>query len=104
MPKVDDWAADAAKEISSEQHGWCDASIGEGTIAEVIVKHCPFKPDVAYMPVPRCDGCKHWAPLKEPDHTWSDCLVLSTGTVVSTEGDEVIQTRKDFGCVQWEAK
>lgn len=59
---------------------------------------------VVELPVPRCETCKHWGPLVQPAYIWSNCELLSTGSVVSTEGDEIIQTRADFGCVRWEAK
>lgn len=83
-------------------HNACSYSSGDLVeLANLIAMSDRFKVDVAYMPVPRCDLCAHWVPVKHLEHTWSACEELSTGTVASTEGDDVIQTRADFGCVQW---
>ena len=103
--KIMDWALIAAREIV-EMVPPADAlpTYKAIFVYNIIRTHCPFEPDVAYMPVPRCDSCAHWIPVKHLEHTWSACEELSTGRVASTEGDDVIQTRADFGCVQWKAK
>ena len=82
-----DWTAEAAREI--DEMGSSDESAG--WVRDMIIKHCPFKPDVAYMPVPRCDSCKHWTPH---GNGYGDCP-----TVQNDHG-----TSADFGCTQWEAK
>lgn len=60
---------------------------------DVIVKHCPFKVDVAYMPVPRCESCAHATPYEE-HAIWCDAL---------SDGANMLFT-KGFGCILWEAK
>jgi hypothetical protein len=59
---------------------------------EIIAYHCPMKIDTVYMPVPRCETCKHWM-------AWESG---QTGTCVGASGVEDVD--KDFGCVKWEAK
>lgn len=104
MALVKDWVIEAAREIATRLQKRYDY-LGRGLIAETVIRtHSPFKEGIAYIPVPRCETCKHWTPRNQPEYTWSDCEVLSTGSVVSTEGDDVIQTQEDFGCVQWEKK
>lgn len=104
-----DWAREVAKELASH------FSFGSGrdsyvtdeqrqnvadNYAAIIVKHCPFKPNVAYMPVPRCETCAHYekAPFEDGiGQCRNEDLKLAPG-----ERRMVIQ--EDFGCVQWEAK
>ena len=87
-----DWVTEAAKEIddmgsSDESYLW---------VRDVIIKHCPFKVDVAYMPaympVPRCESCVnyHHAEHHGPDDGYCDTITA--------------HVTKDFGCVKWEAK
>lgn len=85
------WIADAVDEID-ELIG--NVHLDEGHIAEVIAKHCPFQPDVAYMPVPRCDGCRHWETL---DHMPNVDHKAVCGLLLRL-------TSQDFGCTAWEAK
>ena len=73
-----DWIAKAVEEISDVHPAT------EDEMAEIIIKHCPFKIDVNYMPVPRCDSCKHW------NNGVCQRIGISPGP--------------DFGCVQWEAR
>ena len=104
------WIADAAEEIYAASFEHVEAAISSDTVEEIIAKHSPFKVDVAYMPVPRCDSCRHWEPRG------------GEGTVVPLTGDgfcmrtqqqdskmaaemyDHIITDANFGCVQWEAK
>lgn len=85
---VKDWAQEAANEIAD------DVRIGDGNeevFRAIIVKHCPMKEDTAYMPVPRCDSCKHYKPERHASaHGW--CRLLNT------------PLPENFGCVKWEAK
>lgn len=96
---VKDWAQTAARAIAEQTGYGNDAA--DSWMRDIILKHCSLKPDTAYMPVPRCDSCRHWQldlNYKEPSgrcdaaKVWSDC------------GDYTIMTSRDFGCVQWEAK
>lgn len=79
---------------------------------------CPppgFKPDTAYMEVPRCDGCRWWKPFNEVRHMGDCTLFQCTGgeqvhpmvglqlTRTGT-GEGTVVTDPDFGCVKWEAK
>lgn len=50
-----DWIAEAAEEIWTNTEG-----ASRLDIIESIRRYSPFAPNVAYMPVPRCDGCRHW--------------------------------------------
>ena len=94
-----DWTMNAAIEIcklkGSERY--------EGYVSEIIGKHCPMLPDVAYMPVPRCDSCGHW----ELDPAYMDpvgrCLNKES-KIGSDCNDYTIMTDADFGCVQWKAQ
>jgi len=84
-----DWVQDAALEINAVDRN-CHCSVMSEQIAEdIITKHCPFKPDVVYMPVPRCETCSHATEL--PSY-WIRCRQLN------------IEAPPDFGCVQWEEK
>jgi hypothetical protein len=83
MAIVKDWAIEAAVDIID--HVRTGSTLE--WVAEKIHKHCPFKPGVAYMPVPRCDSCQLWGKY-EP----GDCPVILGPTAA------------DFGCVQWKEK
>jgi hypothetical protein len=102
-----DWIFEAAQEISDGiDGGWPSG------IADIIRKHFPFKDfteGVAYMPVPRCETCKHWEPIA-PFNDHGRCLMVDSGekkmwaSEAVNESYEGIETTLDFGCVQWEAK
>lgn len=82
-----DWTLEAAIEI----YGGKDTSVG--TIQDVIVMHCPLKPDfVAYLPVPRCEMCCEFIHASHHGENEGYCDVVSTFV------------RKDFGCVLFKAK
>lgn len=107
MTVVKDWVADAAQEIDDGN------ALSTNTIADIqaiITKHCPMKPDIAYMPVPRCETCAYWRrfagellptrlervgtcqmSLDPPDR--HNALVYGN-----------LETEFDFGCVLWKAK
>jgi hypothetical protein len=70
-----------------------------------------FKPGVAYIEVPRCDGCRWWR-LNYEALNLGDCRLFTvTGGVRENEGSKleitasngeaVAATRGDFGCVQF---
>ena len=87
-----DWVKDTARELE-EADGWGKESANTAEAIEaVIVRHSPFKPNVAYMPVPRCETCAHWAHY--PHHLPSIGICESLGMRVGT----------DFGCVEWKEK
>lgn len=71
-----------------------------------IKKLTPFKPDEAYMLVPRCEACTHWS--KRHHHENSGfCMLpqaLNDAAPMWTEMYDYILTNADFGCVGWEAK
>jgi hypothetical protein len=60
-----------------------------------------FKPDVAYMPVPRCDKCKHWYVRPEYIEPHGACMA---DFISSDCNDYTIIVSADFGCVKWEAR
>jgi hypothetical protein len=55
---------------------------------------------VAYMPVPRCDQCKHWIRRGIRNYCNNRTLRLKASLLFVPP----IETEPDFGCVQWEAK
>ena len=69
-------------------------------LAEIIREHCPVKPDMAYMPVPRCETCKHWKHRGIRNYCENPTLWLRASLTFVPP----IETEGDFGCVQWEAK
>lgn len=71
------WERDATRDMMNEAAG----QLENFTIL--------FKPDVAYMPVPRCETCRHW---QQGKHAGDYCRLL------------YITIPTDFGCVRWEVK
>lgn len=68
----------------------------------VIAEHCPFEPDVAYMPVPRCGACAHWKPWpKDETASIGYCSELRTHQLHFSLS---LTTKPDFGCIAWKAK
>lgn len=74
-----------------------------------------FKPDVAYMPVPRCDQCRYWGHRVDGTPHGNKGGVIAGAPMSTCEhsrdklrygGREngLLWTDEDFGCVQWEAK
>lgn len=110
---VKDWAAAAAIELASHyKHGSSgpdDYVTDEqrdnvaAAYLEIIEKHCPFEPDVAYMPVPRCETCNLWTPRVDLDAGQCGLREKSSAKLWPEMYDCIITTA-DFGCVQWEAK
>lgn len=107
MNFVKDWATEAAEAINSVFDGR-HLQNPVLTARTIILNHSPFKPDVVYMPVPRCDGCRHW----KPQHVTSplgDCSKIHTSERVQV-GNSLAQimvplpTLPSFGCVMWEAR
>jgi hypothetical protein len=74
-------------------------------VTAAIKKHTPFKPETAYMLVPRCEACAHW---QQWDPYKGVCAMPSVARVdlahMWASMDGRIFTTIDFGCVQWEAK
>lgn len=85
-----DWAEEAADEIIDK----VPIDVGDyrnsvrAWIAGAIQRYCPMKPDVAYMPVPRCETCA----FMDPRIALPLCRLLN------------VPVTKDFGCVQWKEK
>jgi hypothetical protein len=101
-----DWVTQATKEIwviAWRQHG---IAPHESVIASIIAKHCPMKPDTAYMEVPRCATCSHFAQNeKEKINGYGACLLSGWGSQFHCGGtDGCVAVLPDFGCVQWAAK
>ena len=94
---AEDWVIDAAEDIMNEDiregfHGHYHET-GVKQIVNIIRRHSPFKDGVAYMLVPRCDGCRHWNEY----HECRNDLHIDIPV-------EIIRTAPNFGCVQFEAK
>ena len=110
-----------------DERGIAKSDTGEWMRADEV--NAIFKPEVAYVPVPRCDQCAHWKPFEEDlqparvggivEHLkaynlWPAELVLTKlGDCKLSTADESkmgafdelpVATHHDFGCVQWKAK
>ncbi len=107
MAVVKDWTLDAAEEIFNnldeinliEEHR-------KGTvpwIKGIIVQHCPFKPDVAYMPVPRCETCAHWDNLATENKHHGACRLYEHDVYAPVSFSRMVTT-ENFGCVRWKEK
>ena len=97
MAIVEDWAQEAAEEINRDK---LDFYGNEDEIRRIILKHCPMKPDVAYMPVPRCATCAWWhahPPNARPRPTGECSSIVVYMETTSTH----LKTEADFGCVRW---
>lgn len=95
-----DWTTKAAEELTK------NSLISAAGIRQTIVEHCPLEPGVAYMPVPRCDLCKHWTRgtipvIKKPSRGG---VCQNPELQAFAEGHQTLETAEGFGCVQWEAK
>ena len=97
-----DWINDAVKEMGAE-----DICTNIGRAFNILAKHNPFKYRIAYMPVPRCETCKHWDTDMITDMRTAECQLKIMQVQVATAGSIIhvqMRTRHDFGCVQWEKK
>ena len=56
-----------------------------------------------WMPVPRCDQCKHWDNVGFTNKSHGACR-LSEHNPFSLASFGNVATHADFGCVGWEAK
>ncbi len=95
-PANPDWIGAAASEIREST-----GDLANSEIREIISRHCPLAPDVAYMPVPRCDTCAHWTLRPEYVEPHGACTAEEIG---SDCNDYTIIVPADFGCVQWKSK
>jgi hypothetical protein len=64
-------------------------------IADVIAKHSPFKDNVAYMPVPRCETCVHFVPYPSEKPNGGTCI----GPTLAGETIPI-----SFGCIEHKDK
>jgi len=110
MEDAKDWVMAAANEIldAKAREGF-DGRYRNAALTEIrlyIEKHSPFRSDVAYMPVPRCDGCRHWTrgviPVIKKPSCGGTCANPELRAIVGEQ--QTMETAEDFGCVQWEAK
>lgn len=75
---------------------------GQRAVADAIYEHVPFTPGVAYMPVPRCESCRHW---KQRAAKEGECYRPALeGALMCPPGLAPMLTAAGFGCVHWEAK
>lgn len=107
-----DWIAEAAKELAAMfsfgtgRDSYVTDEQRQGVAehyAMIIANHCPMKPNVAYMPVPRCESCALWKPRDDKDTGWCGLRELSQAKLWPEMYDGII-TANDFGCVQWKEK
>ena len=96
-----DWLTKAAREIAASPH-----DLDEDEVRAVIVTHVPFQLDVAYMPVPRCDQCKHWKDAEDTNDNIGTCTRewRPDALMWVAGGDTDFRTMANFGCVQWEPR
>jgi hypothetical protein len=98
MSTANDWIADAVNEVIE---GGDARQLLREYLLSALRKHSPFKPDVVYMPVPRCDQCRHWRQAIQPTAGFGVCERIDI-----PENPEIAElpTPADFGCVLIEAK
>lgn len=70
-------------------------------IRQALAATLPFKPDVAYMEVPRCDHCWKWLRHSPPEAHGTGACVDRTSQSSTMFGR---QTDSDYGCVRFESK
>lgn len=106
-----DWILNAARELANNfgfraNHDSYVTNEQRANVAKnyaaIIQRHSPFQDGVAYMPVPRCDGCKHWEQYELENV--GICLEARKSILCSTGGNTDFETKEDFGCVRWEKK
>jgi hypothetical protein len=78
-----------------------DPKLGRWMRAEDV--NAMFEVGVAYMPVPRCETCKHWGPFTDGSGAKECRKVHALDTKIRAAYEELM-VADDFGCVQWEAK
>jgi hypothetical protein len=101
MAYVEDWTLKAAKEIAMWFHGG-NFDVIARNIQQIIVRHSPLKPDTAYMEIPCCSSCKHWARgttlvTNQPSRGG----FCRNPELRAFSGQQILETAEDFGCVQW---
>lgn len=95
-----DWVLETCNDIIEHvRSGTGPLRISALDICDIITKHCPSTPGVAYMPVPRCDGCKHWDPAPR---ALPDGICRNTSGIWFTGGEPYLMTAPGFGCIKWE--
>lgn len=111
--KQNDWV-DTLADAIQEGYG-VDSSVESArlNLRRTILEVIPFKPEVLYMPVPRCDQCLHWKRTNDILKL-GHCLLLVHGNygrefvrkAVADSGTERADflTQDSFGCVQWKEK
>jgi hypothetical protein len=107
-----DWVVEAAENIQRSEGLVVGSEDRKALIARIIEAHWPFEPDVvyipaqpgvAYMPVPRCETCAYWHRFELED-------IGRCGVVADPPERQypralgTLETKVDFGCVQWKAK
>lgn len=98
------------------KHG-CDAHPADEFLRHLLSSPAPEKKVLRiafngeeFMPVPRCDGCRHWAEgyctrVKYDPNSKAVVIRLTTqGTPYILPPHVHLETQPDFGCVQWEAR
>ena len=92
------WAEEAAMRIAE-----CPYDVGVNEMQLIITEAAPFKPDVAYMPVPRCESCRHWDNIGGTNRFHGWCR-LAQHDPYSMAAFTSMVTHADFGCVAWRMK
>ena len=118
MTTPPDWIKAAAEEIGERDAfvEWFEQinlpNRGAEIAEKIIRKHCPMEPDVAYMPVPRCETCRWWG---HHSGVTGSCSRLGRRIeddeddgeyeAAGTDGNcEEFYCRADFGCVGHEPR
>ena len=70
-----------------------------------------MQPGVAYMPVPRCDGCKWWNTFVfgaggccDSPERMRCATAVASADIQDAQLTVELRTNADFGCVLWEKK
>src|SRR5260221_7555978 len=106
MASIKDWMTDVAKIIADYVTTTEVPIANVAGVRALIAKHSPFKDDVTYMPVPRCDSCTWWR--GHHCHRLVDSSGLRHGSKAVALEDNLggrfalLLTDANFGCVQWE--
>lgn len=95
-----DWIQTAAREIANAINPTPFVVV---QAYGIIARHSPMKPNVAYMPVPRCVACIRWTRHTEDPEIGVCSLRDAPDSKMWPEAHDAIYTEPDFGCVQWEA-
>jgi len=95
IPK--NWMREAAREIEAKLDIYGDVTGSEQEIGDIIAKYSNMKPDIAYMPIPRCETCMYHSVLHDSKELQHCRYIRSYVPLHGLSGEP-------FGCVAWKEK